>query len=451
MSKRAVLIMVCALLLAGAASAENYVLTAPGKWKASNSAAVAAAGGTLVWSHGGSGLGVATSSNPNFLANLNAAGGFQSAVADMMIQWQMPMAIEEASVDPSNDRFVPIQWALTAVEAPAAWAAGCTGDGVRVAVIDGGIYAAHEDLDANVDVACSTSFVPGQAFNTDTGTFWHGTHVAGIVAAEDNDKGVVGIAPDATIIGVKALHGGSGSFGAVIGAILYASDPAAFGAGSCARADIINMSLGAGFNKRLAGGGPLVAAMAKANNFAASNGVLVVSAAGNNGFDLGQFADVTFVPCESGSGSCVSATGPVGFALGATNFRRPASYSNYGEGTITVAGPGGDFVLPGSAVCTMPANGPPVTQFCWVFDMVISTSRGGPTLPPAGGYSWAAGTSMASPAASAVAALIKGANPGLSLGALKTALQQSADDEGANGHDEFYGHGFVNARRACIE
>ena len=448
MSKRAVLMMVCLLMVAGAASAEQYVLSTPGKWKASNSAAVAAAGGTMVWSHGGTGMGVATSSNPNFLANLNAAGGFQSAVADMVVDWQMPMAIEEAAVNPSDDRFFPIQWSLQAVEAPAAWAAGCTGDGVRVAVIDGGIYAAHEDLDANVDVACSTSFVPGFAFNQDTGTFWHGTHVAGIVAAEDNNKGVVGIAPDATIIGVKALHGGSGSFGAVIGAILYASDPAAFGAGSCARADIINMSLGAGFNKNQPGAGPLVAAVAKANNFAASNGVLVVSAAANNGLDLGQLGNVTFVPCESGSGSCVSATGPVGFAsAGATNFRRPASYSNYGEGTVTVAGPGGDFALPGTAICTYPTT-PPTTQQCWVFDMVMSTARG--TLAT-GGYSWAAGTSMASPAASAVAALIKGANPGLSLGALKAALHQSADDEGPIGHDEFYGHGFVNARRACTE
>ncbi|HEX9668476.1 MAG TPA: S8 family serine peptidase [Thermoanaerobaculia bacterium] len=450
MSKRAVLMMVCLLLLAaGAASAEQYVLSAPGKWKASNSAAVAAAGGTLVWSHGGSGLGVATSSNPNFLANLQAAGGFQSAAADMMVEWQMPTPVEEASVDPSDDTFASLQWAPGAIDAPGAWAAGCTGAGVRVAVIDGGIYNAHPDLDANVDTACSASFVPGQPYNNDTGTFWHGTHVAGIIAAEDNTIGVVGIAPDATIIGVKALHGGSGSFGAVIGAILYAADPAAFGAGSCARADIINMSLGAAFFKA-GGAGPLLGPLAHAVNYAASKGVLVVSAAGNNGLDLGQASSITVVPAESGSGLAVSATGPVAWAYGATNFSRPASYSNYGEGTISVAAPGGDFVYPGSEDCTMPLNGPPgtITRPCWVFDLVLSTSRG---TTAAGGYSWAAGTSMASPAAAAVAALIKGATPGISLGALKTALFQSADDEGPIGHDEFYGHGFVNAFRACTE
>jgi subtilisin family serine protease len=58
---------------------------------------------------------------------------------------------------------------------------------------------------------------------------------------------------------------------------------------------------------------------------------------------------------------------------------------------------------------------------------------------------------MATPAVSGVAALIKGANPGISLGALKARLAQTADDEGKIGNDEFYGHGWVNAFRACTE
>ena len=96
-----------------------------------------------------------------------------------------------------------------------------------------------------------TSGVPGlggcaaTAYNCDTGTFWHGTHVAGIIAAIDNATGVIGIAPKATIVPVKALHGGSGSFGAVVAAVLYAGDHSATGG----RADIINMSLGAVFPK----------------------------------------------------------------------------------------------------------------------------------------------------------------------------------------------------------
>src|SRR4029078_3991830 len=134
---------------------------------------------------------------------------------------------------------------LDAVHAKQAWAAtGYDGTGVRVAVLDGGIWDTHQDLVHNIDGAHSTSFVPGFAFNQDTGTFWHGTHVAGIIAAEDNTICTVGIAPHATIGGVKVLHNASGSFGQVISGILYASTPIADGGGG---ADIINMSLGALF------------------------------------------------------------------------------------------------------------------------------------------------------------------------------------------------------------
>jgi subtilisin family serine protease len=58
---------------------------------------------------------------------------------------------------------------------------------------------------------------------------------------------------------------------------------------------------------------------------------------------------------------------------------------------------------------------------------------------------------MAAPAAAAVAAIIKQRFPGISVGALKNKLAQTADDEGKKGHDAFYGRGFVNARRAATE
>jgi len=439
-----VLCLVAALALVPfAAQASSYVLVAP-NWGAKQTAAVVAAGGTVSSSHAKSGIGVVTSDAPGFLAAAMASKQFQFGSPDTVVQWTQPGPVVEA-VNSSDDRYVPIQWNMQAIEAPAAWAAGCTGAGVRVAVIDGGIFDAHQDLAGAIDTACSTSFVPGKPFNNDVGTFWHGTHVAGIIAARDNAVGTIGVAPNATIMGVKALHNGSGSFGAVINAVLYAADPASFGAASCARADIINMSLGAVFAKNEQGGGPLVAALNKAVNFAASQGVLVLSAAGNDGIDFGQAGNLVDVPGDSGSGVAVTATGPVGFALGATNFRRPASYSSYGEGYSFVAGPGGDGALPGSAICTLATNGAPTTNFCWVFDLVLAPCRGTST----NNYCFAAGTSMATPAAAGVAALIKGAHPNMSLGALKAALAASADDEGPVGHDEFYGHGFVNARRAC--
>ena len=76
-----------------------------------------------------------------------------------------------------------------------------------------------------------------------------------------------------------------------------------------------------------------------------------------------------------------------------------------------------------------------------VYDQVLSACKVG--------WCFAYGTSMASPAAAGVAALILGENPGMSVAALKTRLAQTADDEGKIGNDEFYGHGFVNAARAC--
>jgi subtilisin family serine protease len=428
-----------------AAQSKTYVVDAP-RWGQAQVAAVEAAGGRVVFGHDSAGVAVVESDAADFSARLKASKAVTRVDEDMVVQWQQPL-VGETAVNPANDTFYPIQWAPQAVEAPAAWAMGYDGTGVRVAVLDGGLYDAHVDLAANVDTAASASFVPGQPYNNDTGTFWHGTHVAGIIAAVDNNRGVVGIAPKATLVGVKVLHGGSGAFSWIIQGILYAATPQAAGG---AGAHIINMSLGAVFPRGggNTGAGPLVAAMNKALNYAASQGVLAVSAAGNDALDLDHSGSLIAVPAQSGSGIAVSSTGPVGFAYGATDFRRPASYTNYGTSVIHVAAPGGDFVYPTNEACALPVVGGAVITSCWVFDMVLSTSRG---TGASGAYSWAAGTSMAAPAAAAIAALIKQANPGISLGALKAKLAQSADDEGKKGTDPFYGKGFVNARKAVSQ
>ena len=84
--------------------------------------------------------------------------------------------------------------------------------------------------------------------------------------------------PGATIIGVKALHNGSGSFGAIIQALLYAS--------ATANAHVINMSLGAEFNRNESGAAELISALNRAVTFATRHGSLVVVAAGNSALDL---------------------------------------------------------------------------------------------------------------------------------------------------------------------
>lgn len=465
--KMRVIALITVLLIAGAAigvktvptasgaqEERTYVLTA-GNWGAEQTAAVTEAGGIVTFNHDQTGIAVVTSSAPDFLDRARTSNKFGNVDLDQVVQWQQPIQtveLEENAVTPGDETFINMQWNYRAVEAPAAWAAGYDGSGVRVAVIDGAIYSAHQDLDGNLDVAASRSFIPGFAFNEDVGTFWHGTHVAGIIAAEDNALGTIGIAPKATIIGVKALHNGSGPFSAIIAAILYASTPLSEGG---AGADIINMSLGATFARGggNTGAGPLIAALNKAVNYAGKHS-LVISSAGNDALDLDHSGSVITVPAQSGSGVAVSATGPLGFAVGypngAANFRRLASYSNFGNSTIWVAAPGGDFALPGNALCSIPrTTGTLVTNPCWVFDMVMSTVRGSGTSTTT--YSWASGTSMAAPAATAVAALIKQRDPSISVGALKTRLAKSADDEGKSGHDPAYGRGFVNARRAVTE
>ncbi|MDP1899803.1 MAG: S8 family serine peptidase [Rubrivivax sp.] len=425
------------------AHAADYVLQAA-SWGAKQDAAVAAAGGAVRFSHA-SGLAVVSSDKADFLAQALRGGAINSGAADAVIT-QAPVRVVDADASQAvsgtpNDTFYPfVQWAPQSVSAPAAWVAGYTGRGVRVAVIDGGVYGAHPDLVANIDAAAARSFATGSVcatqWNCDTGTFWHGTHVSGIIAAPANGIGVVGIAPEATVVPVKALHNGGGSFGSVIQSIMYAATEG--------RADIINMSLGAVFNRGGRDAAELTSALNRAVNFASAQGTLVISSAGNDGWDIDHTGNVIVTPAQSGNGLAVSATGPYGFGYGADNFSRFASYSNWGNSLVSLAGPGGDFAWPTNENCTKTtATGAPITRPCWVFDMVLSTSRAG--------YSWAAGTSMSAPAVAAVAALIKQKNPGISVGALKNKLMNSAVDTGKPGHDPYYGRGYVNAAQAIAD
>ena len=329
------------------------------------------------------------------------------------------------------------------MHAPEAWDLGARGTGVRVAVLNGGLNNNHIDLNGSVDVAHSASFVPGFAFNQDVGGFSHATHVAGIIAARDNSVGTIGIAPGATIIGVKVLQNGSGSFGAVIQGIIYASTPIAQGG---AGADIINMSLGAEFDRQGRGAAQLANALSRATMYARQQGTTVIVSAGNSGLDLDHTNNLISVPAQSAGAIAVAATGPLGFALGATDFSRPASYTNFGQSAIHFGAPGGDFALPGNALCAVPRipAGVIVTN-CWVFDMVLSPA----SITTNTGYSWAAGTSMAAPHVAGVAALIIEHNGGpMTPAQVEAALRKSADDLGKPGNNDFYGAGFVNALRA---
>jgi len=438
----------------------SYLILGKGnKLPADLAARITAAGGTLTASVNAIGVATATSSNPDFLSKASGISGIEGVAADAAVPWIDPRErvveagdVTEEGVDAlgigDNETFFPgLQWSMRAIHAPEAWDLGARGTGVRVAVLDGGLNNLHIDLNGSVDVARSASFVAGFAFNQDVGgpgAFSHATHVAGIIAAQDDGVGTIGVAPGATIIGVKVLHNGTGSFGAVIQGIVYAATPISEGG---AGANVINMSLGALLQRQAAGAAQLANAISRATTYAYQRGVTVVVAAGNNAVDLDHTANIISVPAMSEHVIAVSATGPVGFATGADNADTPASYTNFGQSFIALAAPGGnDQYLPTNQVCSRPRFPMgAVTTACFVFDFVISPGSLGNT----GSYFFAEGTSMAAPHVAGVAALlIEKAGGSMHPAWVEVGLRASADDLGKPGNDDFYGRGRVNALRA---
>lgn len=447
--------------------ARQYLLGAPGGALPANlDAVVGGAGGTMVAKVPEIGLAVVRTLDPGFRARIEGSRLVEVA-EDVVVPWYPAERVAKAglvapgptaaqAVGGADETFYGLQWAPASIHAPEAWAAGYQGEGVRVAIVDGGIHATHVDLSPNLDVAHSASFaLDGNGstipFDQDQGTFWHGTHVAGIVAAADNSVGTIGIAPRATIIGVKVLDNGIGSFGAVIQGIVYAATPISRGGGG---ADIINLSLGVNLEGHGTGSetgllsardaAQLKSFLGRATTYARQQGVVLIAAAGNDALDLDHTRSLAVVPAQSPGVLAVSALGPAGWALGAAGFDRPASYSNFGQSAISFGAPGGDFVFPVNDACSMLTLAGPVVEPCWVFDLVLSTIRGGSD----GGYGWAGGTSMAAPAAAGVAALIIGKFGRVGPAQVEARLRASADDLGKPGNDDVYGMGRVDALRA---
>lgn len=427
------------------------------------------AGGQIVKTYPEIGVAVAVGRTADFYANASRINGIESVAPDVILQYtEEPELISDDVVlnskgarsstgatalgepfDYKSAIFDGWQWAPASINAPDAWDAGVTGSGVRVAVIDGGFHADHFDLAPNMDLAASISTVPGFNFNQDVGTFWHGTHVAGIVAA--SGFGIVGIAPEATIIGVKSLHNGSGAFEWILDGILYAATPQSLGGGG---AQIINMSLGATLNNKdqaiKAAVRELQKTYDRATRYAYQNGVTVIASAGNGATNFDDAKELFKIPAQNQHVLSISSTGPTGWVIGNSNFSLLAYYSDHGKSLVDFAAPGGNAALAvvdgNFSPCTIVGSTRTATQTCYVFDMVFSTVRGTSN----GNYNWSQGTSMASPAAAGVVALMMQTNGGnMTPAQVGAKLRQTSTDLGKPGNDEFYGHGFVNAAKAA--
>lgn len=199
------------------------------------------------------------------------------------------------------------QWQHDYIGTRYAWAAGFKGDGVKVAVIDTGLDRNHEDLKDNaIDGKNFVNAAGGTKYNADNQT--HGTHVAGIIAADDNKKGGVGIAPDATVQGYCVFPA---SGGAKTSDVIDAINDAV----AANDIDIINMSLGTAYYSAL---------YETALKAAYEAGVAVFAAAGNEDSDTYAF------PAAYASTISVGAVDE--------NSTR-AYFSNYGK-TVTLSFPG---------------------------------------------------------------------------------------------------------------
>jgi serine protease len=335
-----------------------------------------------------------------------------------------------------NDPQYGNQWhyyeATGGLNLPQAWDK-VTGAGVTVAVIDTG-YRPHVDLNDNLlpgyDMISNTFVAndgdgrdndardPGDATaqgecsatSSASSSSWHGTHVAGTVAAvTNNGEGVAGVAYGAKIIPIRALGKCGGLTSDIADSIIWASGGSVSGTTPNANpADVINLSLG--------GTGSCSATTQTAINQARANGSTLVIAAGNSNDNSTNY----------NPGNC---TGVVNVASTGRDGGR-AYYSNYGN-NIDVAAPGGAMNS---------ANDP---------SGVLSTYNTGSNGPVNDSYSYSQGTSMAAPHVAGVAALIKQAKPDATPDEVESILKTTTRSFPATCNN--CGSGIVDALAAVNE
>jgi subtilisin family serine protease len=407
--------------------------------------------------------------DPTFPEKARKVAGVQSVSVDVTMNWRLPernfksaIPYKKGGNKPTKpgvaltDTYSFLQWGLKAVDAPGAWARGYKGAGVKVAVLDGGFLLNNQEIKPNIIL--THSFIEGEdAQYHGAEGFSHGSHVAGTIAAVKDSDGVAGVAPEAKLILVKVLSdAGNGPFSAMIDGIFYATSHGA---------KVINMSLGGELPLKTFtddNGTPddpsddyvveydrdvkeLITAINRATLWASLNGTTVIAAAGNDAYNYDTEKRFITFPAAAAGVLAISSTGPLGWGFNQdTTLTLPSIFTNYGKNFIHYAAPGGNYALP---INFTVVNVGGIVNYEYAFNFIFNIGYWDEATDTYY-YGWSAGTSMASPTAAAVAALIYNKYPFANPLLVDLVLKASSTDYGTPGKDKYYGYGQVNAARA---
>ncbi|MET8542587.1 S8 family serine peptidase [Kitasatospora sp. NPDC004799] len=415
------------------------VISAPADVAAAKTA-VAAKGGTVFASYDQIGVLVAHSTDTGFAAALRAVPGIQQVGAtrtsDVPADAYNP-ALPANPAQAATTLAESNRWDMTQIKADQAWSVTTGSSAVKVGVLDTGVDDQHQDLAPNFDAADSVSCAYGKP-DTRSGAWrdvdTHGTHVAGTIAAAKNGKGVIGVAPGVKIASVRIAEPTSTLFYAenTVCGFVWAGDHGFKVTNNSYYTDPWQFNCPNDLDQAA-----LIEGVKRAQEYAEGKGSLQVAAAGNANYDLANKTTDTESPNDSTpttrtiSNACLDIPtelpGVVTVAATGSGSGK-ASYSNFGQGVIDVAAPGGDG-----------ATG------------VYSTL-------PGGKYGTKSGTSMASPHVTGVAALIASTDPSLTPAGIRARLASQANDlacpasdsrcTGTTANNGFFGDGQVDALKA---